>query len=144
MENARKYLKIHSIVILVLTLSSILSIASGIIGLKNAEIPEGAPSNILQITRIFLIVLAALLLLPQIYVGIKGLKVAKNPDSSKAHIVVAIILFIFTVIDAVSPLTAIIKQNAFGENIAYLLTLIVEAWVYFDYIKYARLVAKGN
>jgi cation transporter-like permease len=144
MEESRKHLKITSIVILILTVASILSIASGIIGLKNAVVPEGAPANTVEIAQIFVTVLSGVLLLPQIYIGFKGLKVAKNPDSSKAHIIVAFILLALTVVDMVSGIVSGISIGSAQAIIRPALALIVDVLVYADYIKYARLVANGR
>ena len=144
MEQSRKHLKINSIIVLILTLSSIFSIASAVIGLKNATIPEGAPANIVQITQIFLVVLSCILLFPQIYIGFKGLKVANNPDSSKGHIVWGIILLVAAAINLVSVIVDGIQQGFNFEVIRITLATAVDVLVYFDYVKYANLVAKGS
>ena len=89
-------------------------------------------------------VFSGILLLPQIYIGFKGLKVAHSPDSSKSHIIVAIILFAFAILSTISPITSIIRKEEVGENIRNLLSIAVELFLYFDYIKYARLVKKEN
>jgi hypothetical protein len=144
MENSRKHLKINSIVVLILTLSSIFDIASGLIDIKNAAIPDGAPNNILEITQIFIIVVACVLLLPQIYIGFKGLKVAKNPDSSKGHIVWATILFVAALLSLASSIMEGV-QNGFNQDVVLsALSIAVDVLVYFDYIKAANLVANGN
>lgn len=144
MEQSRKHLKISSIVVLIFVGVSILNLLSGFIDLNGATIPEDAPENILAITKTILSVIAAVLLLPQIYIGFKGLKMASNPDSSKSHIVVAAILLGVTILTAISPITALVQKVEVFENVRYLLSLAVEAMVFFDYIKYAKIVADGN
>ena len=144
MEQSRKQLKIYSIVVLIFVGVSILNLLSGFIALNGATIPEDAPENILTITKIILSVIMAVILLPQIYVGVKGLKIASNPDSSKLHIIVAAVLLGITSLTAISPIIAIVQNVEVFDNVRYLLSIIVEAWVFFDYIRYAKLVADGN
>lgn len=140
MEQSRKHLKISSIVVLVFTLATIFNLIAGLMDLNNATIPDGAPDNILTITKTILMVVSGILLLPQIYIGLKGLKVAANPNSSKSHIIVATIVFIFALISLLSPAIALIEGSS-DESIGTLLGLAVEASVYFDYIMAARAVA---
>ena len=144
MEQSRKKLKTYSIIVLIFTVATIFNLLSVLIELNNATIPEDAPSNILLITRIILIAVSSILLLPQIYIGIKGLKIAKKPNSSKAHIVVATILFVFTILGVLSPITSLFQKQDVVENIRAILYLVVEMSVYFDYIKWAKNVAKGK
>ena len=144
MEKSRKYLKIYSIVVLVYTLGIILNLVAGLSELNNATIPAGSPDNIVLITKVILMVISGILLLPQIFIGLKGIKVANNPDSSKSHIVVATILFVLAIFSTITPISSIIKKEAVGENIRNLLSIAVELYLYFDYIKYARLVAEEN
>ena len=68
---------------LALAFFSLLQIVSELLygELNNAVIPEGAPENILPITKIVLFSVALLLTLPNIYIGIKGLRIAKKPNS---------------------------------------------------------------
>ena len=143
MEN-KKHLKWSSIAILALTGFTLLQLVFEMIfgELNNAELPEGSPANILLITKIFVLCVSALLMIPSIYVGIKGLKVAKNPDASRAHIIWAIILFALSVVSLVEPLLGVIGKENTRENIDSLLSILVSVSVYFDYIKEARAVRK--
>ena len=112
MEQSRKHLKISSIVVLVFTLATIIGLIASLMELNNASIPDGAPDNILTITKTILMVVSGILLLPQIYIGLKGLRIANNPNSSKFHIVVATIVFIFTLLSLVSPAIALIEGSS--------------------------------
>ena len=146
MEQTRKHLKFSSLAILALAGLSLINIVSELLlgELNNAEIPAGSPDNILLITKVILMVVSLVCLLPQVYIGIKGLKVAKNSDSSKAHIVWGIILLAFAIIGLVSPLVAVIKQDEVFENASALLSILIEVAFFYDYVKYARAVAKEN
>ena len=146
MEQSRKNLKILSIVMVVFAVLTLLSLVTELIfgNFNDAVIPEGSPDNILLITKIFVAVISFAFLLPQIYVGIKGLKMAKNPDSSKGHIIWATILLVISVIGLVSPIVSIIKLEAIFENISTIITILVDVVIYYLFIKYAKIVAKEN
>lgn len=143
MARSSKALKITSIVILILTAMTLLELATELFlgDFKNVPIPEGSPDNIIFITQMFVLAVSFILLLPQIYVGFKGLKVANNPDSSKGHIFWATIIFIILISNLISPILALVKQEEVGQNIRIILRTAVEVIVYYDYIKYARDVA---
>ena len=70
MEQTRKYLKLSSIAVLALAFFSLLQIVSELLygDLNNAAISEGAPENILLITKILMLKI----LLIKITVNTKG------------------------------------------------------------------------
>ena len=142
MEQAKKHLKISSMLVLLFVGISLLEIATELMfgDINSAPIPDGAPDNILLITKTFVMVVALVLMLPKIYVGIKGLKIAKYPNTSKGHIIWAVIIFVFTLLGLVEPAMAILKQDS--VNISALFGVLLELAIYYDYIKYAKLVAK--
>ena len=144
MEQTRKYLKLYSIAVLALAGFSMLQVICELLfgELSNAIIPEGAPDNILLITRVFLFSFALLLALPNIYIGIKGLRIAKKPNSSKGHIVWGIILLVLASLSLISPVVDIINNGFKYDYISELLSIAVEASVFFEYIKYAIAVRK--
>lgn len=144
MNQSRKNLKAASIVVLALAGLSLLNLLFEIFfgelsaELNSATIPEGAPNNIVLITQIFVTVLSFLLLLPQAYIGIKGLKIAEKPNMSKGHIIWGIILVVFAAADLIPPFLAFIQGN--GEafaNVSELLSLGVDLAVLVGYVKYA-------
>ncbi len=145
MEQTRKYLKLSSIAVLALAGFSMLQVVSELLfgEFVNAAIPEGAPDNILLITRIFLFSFALLLTLPSIYIGIKGMRIAKKPNSSKGHIVWAIILLVFAALSLISPVVDFINNGFKQGNISEFLSIAVEVTVFFEYIKYAIAVRKA-
>lgn len=146
MEKSRKNLKIYSVIILLFAGLTLLSLVAELwLGeLNNAEIPEGAPENILSITRVFVLVVSFVLLLPRLYVGFKGLKMAKNPDSSNGHIVWGMILLVISVIGLISPITALAESKNIFDGVMELLGVIVDVVVFYGYVKYAKAVSKGN
>jgi hypothetical protein len=84
-----------------------------------------------------------LLTLPSIYIGIKGWRIAKKPNSSKGHIVWAIILLVFAALSLISPVVDFINNGFKHGNISEFLSIAVEATVFFEYIKYAIAVRKA-
>ena len=146
MENSRKNLKITAILLLVLAGFTLINLIGELAfgEINQAQIPEGAPDNILRITKIILMVFSFILLIPQIYLGLKGLKIAKNPDSSKFHIICAIVVFVLIFIEMVSYVINIFKQGEVRENLSAALSILVEVTVYFEYIVYAKAVSEGK
>ena len=150
MEQARKKLKTSSIIVLALAGLSLLNLIFGIFfgdlntELNNATIPDGSPDNVILIAKIFVLVVSILMLLPQLYIGLKGLKMAKKPDSSRGHIVWGIILIVFTAMGLFSPLSAFLQGDgdAFA-NVAEFMSIAVDVVVLFEFVKYARAVRKA-
>ena len=149
MERSRKNLKNSSIIVLALAGLSLLYIIFELffgelsVELKNATVPEGAPVNVVLIAQIFIVVISFLMLLPQVYIGIKGIKIAKKPNSSIGHIVWGIILVVFTAASLIYPLVSFLKGNgdAFG-NVAEFLSIAVDVTVLVGYVKFAMEVRK--
>lgn len=146
MKNKKQDLKITSILVLILAAFSIINIVAGLIwgDINTAAIPEGAPENIITITKVVIAVFSALFLIPQVYVGIKGMKFANKPDSSKAHIVWAMILFVIAILGLISPVTGIISTGNVKDYLGTVLSLMLEIVIYLEYIIYAKAVAKAN
>lgn len=150
MEQSRKNLKNSSIIVLALAGLSVLNILFELFfgelsgELNNATVPEGASENVVLIAKIFILVVSVLMLLPQAYIGIKGLKIAKKPNSSIGHIVWGIILVVFTAAGLISPLVSFLQGN--GEafaNVAEFLSIAVDVAVLAGYVKFAMNVRKG-
>ena len=146
MEQSKKRLKTMSIIVLVFAALSLVNIVFDVFlgALTNVEMPEGAPENTLLITQVVLVAVTCICLIPQVYVGFKGLKMAKNPDSSKAHIVWATILLVITVLGMLSPALSLIKAENVGDNASTLFSGLIDAIIFFEYIKYAKAVAKAE
>ena len=144
MEQTRKYLKLSSIAVLALAFFSLLQIVSELLygELNNAVIPEGAPENNLPITKIVLFSVALLLTLPNIYIGIKGLRIAKKPNLSKGHIVWAIILLVFASLSLIEQGVGFIHDGFNFENISAFCSIVVEVTVFVEYIRLAIAVRK--
>lgn len=145
MEQKKKQLKNASILVLVFAAVSFAKtiVELFITDLSDIPIPDGAPENILLIAQIVFVVISVLLLTPQIYIGIKGLKLAKNPDrSAKAHIVWGIILLVLAVLALISPIASIVQKQDVLTNVSLLFGMLLDVLVLFDYVKCAKALAK--
>ena len=143
MEQTRKNLKTTSILVLLFAALNLVRVIVSLIfdGFGSAE---GATEGTVLAANIIVLVVAGICLIPQVYIGLKGIKVANAPDSSKAHIIWAMILFVITVLSLISPVIGFINKDTGSDNIGTLLALLLEGIIYFEYVKYARDIAKGN
>ena len=149
MKNTRN-LKNYSVIALGLAFLSLINIIFELFfgelnkELINASIPEGSPENIVLITKVFVLVVSLFVILPQIYIGFKGIKIAKNPNRSIGHIIWGIILVIFTAGALITPFLALIKGEDALANGSELLSIGVDVFVLVEYVKYAIAVRNEN
>ena len=143
MEKAKRNLKEISIVLLILVglslVRMIVEVALG--GLMVQELPEGVTEELMQAALIIVFVIGLLILLPQIYVGIKGIKESKKPTSSRAHIVWAKIIFVLSIIALISPISSLIQGADIVDNVLTLVDILLDVVLYFLFIKYANKVS---
>ena len=149
MEKNKKNLKAMSIVVLVLAGLSLLSIIFELFfgsfneALNSTTLPEGATDNVILASKIVLLVISFLLILPQLYIGFKGLKIAKTPDNSKGHIVWGVILMVFSAIGLITPITGLIQGGNVFQNVADLCSIIVDICILYEYVAFAKAVRNG-
>jgi hypothetical protein len=101
-------------------------------GLPIANVADGMTKELMQITAIITVVLSCVLLLPQVYVGIKGIKVSNGAASSKAPFVWAIILAILSGIAAISGFSTMISAFTFSNILAFV-DIALDVVVYIFY-----------
>ena len=145
MEKNKKNLKVLSILILALAVYSLIRIVLSVfsIDLNPEDLTDGASATLLLIGQIFVCVVSFILLIPQIFVGIKGIKVSNNPDSSKAHIVWAVILAVCSILGVISSVSNLISNNGdLVGNLFELADMVIDVCMYVAYVKYAKLVRK--
>ena len=142
MEKTRKNLKITSIVLLIFAGTSLINILGEILfgEFNNA----GAPANVLLITKIILLVFSTLLIWPQIYVGIKGLKIANTSNNAKKPIFWATVLLVLSILGLISPALELLKGASVYQSLGSILSMLIEVYLYFEYIKYAKEIAKAK
>lgn len=142
MEQSKKHLKITSILALIFAGFSLFNLLGELFWGDTSAFPDAITASTMLIAKIILFAITFLFILPQVYIGFKGLKMAKNPDSSKAHIIWAVILFVFGFFGLISSIIDVVNK-ASTLNISAMLTTVVELTIYFDYVKYAREVSKS-
>ena len=146
MIKERKTLKEYSIVILVFAALSFARIIIDAIthgfGSQALNV-EGVPENVAQIVAIIIFVMALLLLLPDVYVGVKGMKESNNPTGARAHIVWALILAILSLVGTVSSLGDMIKEFDF-DKLLLVLDLAVDVVLFFAYYLVAKKIANNK
>lgn len=138
MEKSRKSLKFMSeIILILLTFSFIRTILEVLLVKVNID---NIPTQFMIIAKIMLCVIYAVLYAPQVYIGVKGIKVANTPDSSKAHIVWAVIFLVFAVLSIISSVSGLIKAEDVTGNIFALIDATIDFVLYFFYVKFAKQV----
>jgi uncharacterized membrane protein len=145
MEKNKKNLKVMSILILALAVYSFARLVLSVftIDFNPENLAEGVSSSLLLVGQIFVCVVGFILLLPQTYVGIKGIKISNKPDSSKAHIVWAVILAALSVIGIFSPVSELIRGVDVSGNVLAVVDMALDVIIYIEYINYANKVMKA-
>ncbi len=144
MSNSRNHLKEASFLVLLFTaFSFIRMIIQLFVGFEADPTQVGVSHEIIVATMIVVFVVGLILLLPQLYVGVKGMKIAKNPTSAKGHIVWAVILLVFSAFGIIATVSSIAEQVNVVDNVITLVDHALDVIVYCMYIKYANRVLKG-
>lgn len=144
MDKDRKELKSFSILILVLVaLTLIRAIVSACVnGFQVNEVPAGTTKELVQTAAIIAFVVSLLLLIPQIYVGVKGIKIANGAASGKAHLVWALILAVLAAIATISAISNLTKAFNF-DAVLSALDPAIDVLAFACYYVYARRVANN-
>ena len=143
MTDNRKQLKSAAYLVLFLAALSFVRMIVNVFktDFKSAGVQAGVSEEIASIAMIVTCVIGFALLLPQIYVGVKGVKVANNAGDSKAHIVWAIILGIFAVMGLASPIKAMLSGDLL-LNLLDVISRAIDVLAYTLYTVFAIKVAK--
>ena len=144
MEQAKKQFKTSAYLVLLFAGISLFNIITELTlgDINSAVLPDGAPANTLQITKMIILAITAIILLPKFYVGIKGLQIVKNPVSSKKHITWAMIILVFEAIGIIDPALSALNQGFTSELFVDFADVALEVIIIYEYIKYAKEVAK--
>ena len=143
MENYRKHLRDMSIIVLFFSLiTCVINILDIFLkGFNMDNLPEGATAGLVLVTKIVMGVLSIVFLLPELYIGVKGIKIAKNPDSSKAHIVWATILAVLSVFALLSHISGL-AQSGIVNGLINIIGTAADVAIYVCYIVCAKQVRK--
>ena len=141
MNNSKRNLKIVSIIILAMAIFSLVWGIYSLVTLDTSavEVPEGMTKEVVHVITMISGAFALLLILPRIYIGVVGLQGGK--DGSRAHIIVAIIFGVLSLVGLISAITSF-NGAALGKSLVGLIEAIIVTAVYALYIKFARDVAK--
>lgn len=144
MEKNKKELKTFSLLILLfVALSLIKNIVSLCVNgiAVPSEIPQGMSKEMVQTIATITVAISFIIYIPQIYVGVKGIKVAEGKASGgRAHITWALILAILAGIALISAFSELIKVFNF-DAILNLVDPALDLIVFAFYYVYARKVA---
>jgi hypothetical protein len=145
MEQKRKHLKVASVIVLAFTGLTFLRTAAEYLFADQgiAILPDGSSVILQLIVRLIMVAIALVFVLPQIYIGVKGLRIAKNPAPAKAHVVWAWILLVFAILGLIEPITAAPQPGGLAGNVGALIQGLLSIVIYFAYIRCARAVAKA-
>lgn len=141
----KKDLKIVSIAILALLgLTLITTIINACVnGIPQIQATEGLTKDVLKIASICAFVLTFVLLLPQVYIGVKGIKIANGGEFGKAPFVWVIILAILAVIATISALSNMFKAFNF-DTILGVVDCALDVVLYVCYYLCIRSIAKAK
>lgn len=145
MENAKKQLREGSLLVLFFAALSLVRMIFDALTIyftdaKNVPV-EGVTQDIVTISSIAFLVVGIICLIPQVFVGLRGLKIAKEPAATKGHIVWARILMIISIVALVSIIPTLFEPNADLVNgIFGAVDCILDVVVFGLFIKYANAV----
>lgn len=142
MENNRNHLKIASAIILLFTALNFLRTAGGFVIGNLAMLPDDTSKRVVFFVRILLVVVTFVFMLPQLYVGVRGLRIAKNPCATKGHIVWAWILLVLAVIGLFENIASLVQQGALLSKCYSLILVLLSIASYLYYIVFAQAIAK--
>lgn len=141
MANAKQNLKILSILVLALAGLSIVRGIIEIFTISYSQLPAGITQGQFFAAQLVVVIVGLIFTLPQIYVGVKGLKVCANPDSSKGHIVWATILFVIALLALISPISSLIKaEGSVMVNLWAVVDTALDAVIFALIVKYAKVL----
>ena len=145
MDQKRKHLKAVSVILLAFTGLTFLRTAAEYLFADQgiAILPDGSSVILQLIVRLIMVAIALVFVLPQIYMGVKGLRIAKNPAPAKAHVVWAWILLVLAILGLIEPITAALQPGGLAGNVGALIQGLLSIVIYFAYIRCARAVAKA-
>ena len=144
MENYRKHLRDMSILVLVFAVIGCVRAILNVFMMDfNMEaLPDGATAGIVLVSQIIMTVFMLIFAIPDFYIGVKGLKISKNPDSSKAHIVWATILAVLSGLSVLSYISSL-TQGDIVNGLINVIGTALDVAIYVLYIICAKKVRQA-
>ena len=143
--DKKKDLKVVSIVILALLGLSLIRMIVGacINGIPQIQATEGLTKEMIQVASIIAFALTFVFLLPQVYIGVKGIKIANGGAFGKAPFVWTIILAILAAVATVSAIADMFKVFNF-DTILLAVDCALDVALYVCYYLCIRNIAKAK
>lgn len=139
MEQTKKNLRIISLCLVIFSIVSLALAAMDLITFWMDRDNYSGTSDGVVLASIGIVgVMSLLMVAVQIYIGLKGMKVAKEPDSSKGHITWATVLLVLSIIALVSPVMEMIQTKAIVANVVTIIDCLVDVLLYYYFIKWAK------
>lgn len=148
MGKTKRDLWITSVVILVLTLIVVINAIIGAVSTGftfNAAPVDGLSKEIVQMISIIVWAISLIILIPQIYVGYTGMKIAKDQADpcKKGHLIWAIILAIFSLISVITSISNIANSKNLASDIINLVDAILSVLLFGGYVFFVRKLSKA-
>jgi hypothetical protein len=146
MEIKKRNLKSASFLVLFLTLLSVVRLVLNVVqkgGFEVTEVPAGMTPEVAKIVMIFSFAVMIVAMIPRLYVGVKGLKVANEPSAAKAHIVWAVLFLITGAWSMFNDISAIIEAKDLVIDILTLVSSAIDVFAYALFTYCALQVRKG-
>ena len=149
MEN-RKKLHDYSIIMICFAVLNVFTfvgtiianLVDGSIG-KALDTVEADMVGAVKIGLIIFSALTALLTFSDAFIGIKGLKVSREPNTDKGYIIAAKIFFVLSVLATISAVAALTDKNTqIIDGILTLANAVIDVFLYALFIKAANAVRK--
>ena len=138
-EQTKKNLRIISLCLVIFSIVSLALAAMDLITFWMDRDNYSGTSDGVVLASIGIVgVMSLLMVAVQIYIGLKGMKVAKEPDSSKGHITWATVLLVLSIIALVSPVMEMIQTKAIVANVVTIIDCLVDVHLYYYFIKWAK------
>ena len=149
MDN-RKTLHDYSIIMICLgvlnAFTFISSLITQIIDGTYKEMLNTVDANIMIAVKVVLVILGVivlLLVLSDLFIGIKGLKVSREPNADNGYILAAKIFFALNILAVISSAFSLFDNNTgLVQNILTLVCTVADVFIYYIFIKAATAVRK--
>ena len=145
MEKAKKDLRVYSLLILIVTAISLVKIIVDVItnGIPQpTEIPAGYTKEAVQVIATVAFVISLLLFFPEIYVGFKGLGIAKGDAVKGSFMLITLILTVVFAVSTISGFLEMTKAFSLSTVLKFLDPAIETLLFVYVYIT-ARKIAKN-
>lgn len=141
MQKTKSEFKILSMLLLVLAALDAVRIITNLVKNVNAaqQALSGIAPELVKIAVIIAGVVSLALLLPDIFLGVRGIKIANGAEvTGRGHIIWAKVLLVFSIIAAVLAVVDLIGSSDILMSLLSLATAGIDVALYVFYIKYAN------